>query len=91
MSPTREQTAADSALEQSVRDVLSVYRRLPPGATMVSFTMVFEAMSYDAERDIEYEHHGLIHMGGTERRSVARGNLEIGIERLNIDVRGDED
>lgn len=90
---TPEEVAVDDALEQAVKDALRVYNRIPETAIVVGFTLVFEATSFDAERDIEYEHHGLMHMGATERRSVARGRLEIGIERLNIDCapRDDDD
>ncbi|OBS01884.1 hypothetical protein A9W98_18045 [Mycobacterium gordonae] len=92
MKRTEAQALADDHFEAALKEVLRAYGRIPDDATLVSFTGVFEAMRFEAETGFEYEHHGLIHMGGTERRSVVKGLLTIGLERINDECRcGDDD
>lgn len=82
MKRTPEQTAADDALKEAVARCARAYNRFPADATLISYTTVFEAMRYDAEEDSEYEYHGVVNMEGGERRSVALGNLHLGIAKL---------
>jgi hypothetical protein len=82
MKPTPEQTTADEALQEAVARCARAYERFPPDATLISYTLVFEAMRFDPDEDSEYEYHGVINMGGGERRSVALGNLQLGIQKL---------
>lgn len=95
MKRTPEQTAADDALQEAVSRCARAYNRFPADATLISYTVVFEAMRFDPDEDSEYEYHGLINVGGAERRSVAMGNLQLGLEKLsaafNCHCDGDDD
>lgn len=83
MKRSPEQVAADDALEEAVRRCARAYDRYPADAALIGYTLVFEAMRFDPDEDAEYEFHGVMNMGGSERRAVAVGRLQLGIERLN--------
>lgn len=86
---TDEQAAADRDLEQAIERAARAYRRIPEHSTVISFTAVVEALTFNDDGDIRGEHHALLHQHGTERLSVAKGNLQIGLDILVVDGEGD--
>lgn len=87
---TDEQAAADRDLEHAIERAARAYGRIPEHSTVVSFITVVEALTFDDEGDIHGEHHALLHQHGTERLSVAKGNLQIGLDILVADDEEDD-
>ncbi len=88
---TDEQAAADRDLEHAIERAARAYGRIPEHSTVVSFITVVEALTFDNDGDVSGEHHTLLLPHGGERLSVAKGNLQIGLDIIVADDEEDDD
>ncbi len=86
---TDEQAAADRDLDHAIERAARAYGRIPANATVISFTAVVEALSFDEDGDVASEYHALLHQHGSERLSVAKGNLQIALDIIVADAEDD--
>lgn len=84
MARTPEQCAADARLDDAIQACAEQYGFMPPGANLVDYVVVLEAVGYDTDPDEYDEYRGLLYRAGATRTTVAMGLLRLG-ERMVAD------